>query len=472
MRSLSRPVSGTVHLWTGDSVDAPGLFCVDADTSPFGSEDATPGFRACVPVRALRLTLGGRVGRAGLPGALWCTSPFLWPCVLLLCFAPSGLGLPLLVGLFAFLRFFFVFLLPLCPRCFSLFSGIRPRVSPALALVASSPPSPLFFPFFFHPGFRCCLLGVRLPPPPFCCAPPASFFLFFPFCLVLVFVAASFVLVSFPFALLFLFPTPFFIFFGFFPVFPPPCVRSALCCLVSLRCAAVPSGVLRCRVAIFCAAWRAVLSCFAWLWAAVAFCVFCCVVPCCWLLLCVVPGLSSYSSAALLALWLGVLFWSALPCAVLCPWVLCCSVLLRVAQRGVVLLCAALCCLAPFSAAARCYLPSRAVRFPGTLCVLALCAVLSPRAVCSALCLFFRGHLVRAVVRRCALCSVRPMVSCCAFAVLSVLCGAALCCAGAVASCSWRGLCCFWRLVLPCAVVCCAEGSVTKGQKAGMSTHG
>ena len=72
-RSLTRPVSCTMRLSTGDSAGAPGLFRVDADTSPFGSEDAMPGSRACVPVRALF----GRVGRAGHPGAFWCASPFL-----------------------------------------------------------------------------------------------------------------------------------------------------------------------------------------------------------------------------------------------------------------------------------------------------------------------------------------------------------------------------------------------------------
>ena len=48
-RSLMRPVSRTVRLSTGDSAGAPGLFRVDADTSPSGSEDATPG-SACVCV--------------------------------------------------------------------------------------------------------------------------------------------------------------------------------------------------------------------------------------------------------------------------------------------------------------------------------------------------------------------------------------------------------------------------------------
>ena len=74
-RSLTRPVSRTVNLATGDSAGAPGLFHVDADTAPFRSEDATPGSRACVRVRALL----GQVGRAGLPGAFWCASPFIWP---------------------------------------------------------------------------------------------------------------------------------------------------------------------------------------------------------------------------------------------------------------------------------------------------------------------------------------------------------------------------------------------------------
>ena len=47
-RSLTRPVSRTVRLSTGASVGAPALFRVDADISPFGSEDATPVSRACV----------------------------------------------------------------------------------------------------------------------------------------------------------------------------------------------------------------------------------------------------------------------------------------------------------------------------------------------------------------------------------------------------------------------------------------
>ena len=65
-RSLTRPVSRTVRLATGDSAGAPGLFRVDANTAPFGSEDATPRFCACLRVHAPL-------------GAFWCASPFLWP---------------------------------------------------------------------------------------------------------------------------------------------------------------------------------------------------------------------------------------------------------------------------------------------------------------------------------------------------------------------------------------------------------
>ena len=80
--------------------------------------------------------------------------------------------------------------------------------------------------------------------------------------------------------------------------------------------------------------------------------------------------------------------------------------------------------------------------------------VLSARAVCSVLCVFWRGLLLLAFVCRCAVYCVRPGVSCCAFPVLSALCCAGPRCAGAVALCCLLGLHCFWRLVLPCVVVC------------------
>ena len=346
--------------------------------------------------------------------------------VLLLCLAPSGLRLPLPVGLFALLWFIVFFLFSSCLRApvVSRFLWFPAPGALALGACCLFPPHPpcLFFLLSFSVLVFIAAsldLCVFLTPSFSCAAPPlffspfASFLIFFvPFCFVLVFVAACFVWVLFPFALLFLLPPHPLSFSFFFPLrLPPPCVCSALCCLVSPRCAAILSGVLRCCVAVFCTAWRAVVSRSTCLWAAVACCVFCCVVPCCCLLLCVVPRLWSCRPAALPALWLAVLFRSALPCAVLCPWMLCCAVLVRVGPPGVVLLCAVLCCLALFGAAARGVVPSGAARCPGVLCVPALCVVLSPRAVCSALCLFWRGLLVRAVVRCCALSCVRPGVS-------------------------------------------------------------
>ena len=141
------------------------------------------------------------------------------------------------------------------------------------------------------------------------------------------------------------------------------------------------------------------------------------------------------------------------PCCAVCPWVRCCAALLRVVSPGVVLSCAV---LRSFGAAACCAVPSGAARRPGALCSAALCFALFPRAVCSVLCVFCRGAVVRAVVRRSALCCVCLGVLCCAFPVLSALCGAVLRCAGAFALCCSCGACCCWRLVLWCAAVCCA----------------
>ena len=62
---MHNTVSRTVRLSKGDSARAPGLFCVDANTAPFGPEDATPVSCACVRVRVSP----DRVGWASLPGA-------------------------------------------------------------------------------------------------------------------------------------------------------------------------------------------------------------------------------------------------------------------------------------------------------------------------------------------------------------------------------------------------------------------
>ena len=195
-RSLTRTFSRTVRLATGDSAGEPGLFRVDADTAPFGSEDATPASRACVLVRAMLC----RVGRAGLPGAFWCASPFLWPFLVrsLLVRPPPGWGCP--VG-GCCLGFFFVFCFfspsppPLCApvvSCFAFFPApgalglgvlsppgpsppppsLLSLAFPALRLPwASAPPLPpllFFFPWFpvffffrfFFPFFFCRLCGA------------------------------------------------------------------------------------------------------------------------------------------------------------------------------------------------------------------------------------------------------------------------------------------------------------------------
>ena len=139
-------------------------------------------------------------------------------------------------------------------------------------------------------------------------------------------------------------------------------------------------------------------------------CAVCCVVLC-------VPGCGAASR-----------------CCALCPPVLCCPVL---------------CC-------------ARWVPLLVAPCPLALPVALGPCALrrcvlrCSpVLCVFCRVAVVRAVVRRSALCCVCFGMLCCAFPVLSALCGAVLRCAGALALYCSCGACCCWRLVLWCAVVRC-----------------
>ena len=132
-----------------------------------------PGSRACVRVLALL----GRVGRAGLPGAFWCASPFPL-AALAFCFAwpPPGWGCPRLGPFFSFRC-----RLPHAPfvSCFlwfpwrcvlfvllaSRFSALR-----ALSLLLCCPPG-------------CWLLpGGCLPPPLLCLAVflvAATFLVFF-----------------------------------------------------------------------------------------------------------------------------------------------------------------------------------------------------------------------------------------------------------------------------------------------------
>ena len=129
---------------------------------------------------------------------------------------------------------------------------------------------------------------------------------------------------------------------------------------------------------------------------------------------------------------------ATLRCCALCRLVLCCCVLCCFAALGWCHCwsCRALWC--PQVALGPCALRRSVLRCSPALCVSCCCVV-----VC-------------AVVRRSALCCVCPWLLCCAFPVLSALCGAVLRCAGALALCCSCGACCCWRPVLWCAAVYCA----------------
>ena len=193
-QSLTRRASRTVRCSTRDSAGAPGLFRVDADTSPCGSGDATPGSRVCVRV----LVLPGRDGQAGLTGAFWCPSPFLWP------YRPPALlgALRALVAPSCWCnRLLSVFF---SPQWFFSSAGFPTLVSWDLALFVSPPPFLLF-----DLAFLLWLVLVSCRPPSPLPAPPS---LFFP--------APCLTRCLFPLALLFILLAPFPCLLFFLP--PPP----------------------------------------------------------------------------------------------------------------------------------------------------------------------------------------------------------------------------------------------------------
>ena len=292
--SLTRPVSRTVSRSTGDCADAPGLFCLDADTSPFWLEDATPGSRACVRVPALL----GRVRRAGLPGAFWCDSPLLWP------FCPSALlGLLRVRGALVVFFISFLFLL------FFFFPSV------ARAPVVSG------FLCFPAPGaLGLGPLGLLLPSPPPACGLSFFWFLFSCFAFppsVSPHPSPPFVPLPLPPSLLFVFS-----FVGAFLAFFPSrgCVYS---------CVAVVPCVWFCWCAGVCRLCPAVLLCCP-----------CCLprllavrrcLPCCALRLCPHPPPSPRPLCLLLCGRLCPLLLLCLvgaPSRLLPPWL--CSVLSRV----------------------------------------------------------------------------------------------------------------------------------------------
>ena len=198
--SLPVVVGGPRHSWLG-SVGGGGVWCVVCGVL-LGSL-STPGGGSCVLLPAtpgwvsLPLVVGGprhswlgsaggggvrallgRVGRAGLPGAFWCASPFSL-AALSFCFAwpPPGPGCPSLFHC-------------CCRSSLVVFLGLPlpgsrlvcvSRLAVGCSLVVAPPPPPPFV----SRGFRCsCLwpwcffffLLLLLPP----CAPVVSGFLWFP----------------------------------------------------------------------------------------------------------------------------------------------------------------------------------------------------------------------------------------------------------------------------------------------------
>ena len=180
--SLTRPVSRTVRHLSGDPACAPGLFGVDANTSPCGSQDAMPGSRACVLVRAPL----GRVWRSGLPGALWCASPFLL-AVLSFFFVrlTPGWGCP---WLRCFISFFVRHFFPRLPSCAPAVSGLlcfsAPRALDLCVFLLRVPLSRAFRCFQSRVPWTSALCGCPPPPlpSPLCFVFP--FWLSYPFLLV------------------------------------------------------------------------------------------------------------------------------------------------------------------------------------------------------------------------------------------------------------------------------------------------
>ena len=532
-RSLTRPVSRTVHRSMGDSAAAPGAVSCGRRHLPL----RVGGRHAWVPcVCACACSFWpGQAGRP--PGRVLVRLTFsIGRFVFLLCLAPSGLGLPLSWS-FAFAFFFFVF--PIL-RCFffpcALFVSCLlsfpapgalglgalccwfcwPRASwltmrPRSLCVARPLAPPRWLP---PPTLSRCWCRISLPCAFFfLSAPPLSPAFFVsrprvPWALALCFVCfsrspAARLSVCSRSSLAVAAPTPhllpllclaFFVapawclgvfFFFFFLCAPPlspafsgfrPRVpwASALCvvCFVGLPLLGSP-----------CALSSFVLS--AWPLAAPG-----------WLL----PPPPPLCLAVFVA---------ADRCCVPCAVLLCLSlstVLRRAAARCAARCCAVVCCVAllcSFGAAACCAVTPGAARRFGALCSAALCFAVFPPAVCSVRCVFCRGAVVRAVVRRsascCAVCSPSPplcAVLCfallvrlrCAVRVVRAVagawcCGALLCvvlfplvCCGAVLGLVARGcllVACFrcrcpclatwsaslwlvWFAVVPCSPVSCS----------------
>ena len=483
-RSLTRPGFRTARLLTGDSAGAPGLFRVDADTAHFGSQDTTPGSRACARVRALL----GLVGRAGLLGAFWCGSPFPVAGLgaLFVCSAPSVLGLPCLwlSSGFFFPLFFFS---PCCATAVSCVPCFPGRGALGLGVLWSSAP-PLFsllFSICFFFASPCLLCSVDSGPP--CRGPWRSVVL--PRGLLFVFFFV-FLLPPPPFfllAVLLFFVC--FLFLFFFPFSAAAFFFSALVCRLCGSWAGwcvLGCGVSWCvllwalcpgggRFALVLCRWVlpgcarsvcVVASRVAVLWCVVCFCLVLCGVPVLGLVLAprCCPLLPSPGPLS----WPVVVFCRGLRCCVSPVCRVSCGVLLcvpclaggavlfrsrwlvpRVVACGCRLFAAGSGCLLLFPAGVCCRGCSCvAAWLAALLCAVVCCGAPLPCAVSCVLwcCVAVWCH----AVAPCCLFSFAGGVGLCFFPVCAVLC----CAARRVVWCRF-GLRCCWCLVLWCVAVCC-----------------
>ena len=154
-RPLTRLVSRTARLSTGDSAGAPGLFRVDADTALFGSEDTTPGSRACVYVCVL---IWAGTGAPAFRARFGAPHLFFRPVSMCSLSAkpPPGWGCPVVVAVFS------LFSLPR-PRCLWLPVFASPRCLGPLRLLVLPHRPPSFVCFFFFFSFvrlRCLWRSV------------------------------------------------------------------------------------------------------------------------------------------------------------------------------------------------------------------------------------------------------------------------------------------------------------------------
>ena len=358
----------------------------------------------CVRVRALL----GRVGRAGLPGAFWCASPFPL-AALSFCFAwPPRAGVaPLSLAAAPFPRcpgalffFFFFFFFFSSPPAAWLVGVSRLAVGCSL-VVAPPPPSPCV-----SRGF----CRSRLVPG--CC-----FFFFF-------FFVCFFFLYSFLCA-----PPLSPAFSGFRPRLP---WASALALFALLVCR---FSALRALVP---------LSCFP---------------PGCWLLprgCCPPPPLVSLGSRRRR---------SVLRAVLCCAWLG--AALRRAAARCVARWCAVLCCVALVWC--RCFLRRALWRCPSpwgpVLCCAVFCGVPSRCVLCAVCVLSWRGGACCCSPLCFVLCVSRGAVLCVPCALRSARCCASLCWCARVVLFEW----CVPLLALWCAAVCfavscgvpwCGAGSV------------